>query len=335
MNGRIYDPTLGRFLQADPFIQAPKNSQSYNRYSYVLNNPLSYTDPSGYFHKKIGKFFKKWWKPIVAIVAAAVTYGAASGWAAGWGLTASTVQVSGTIYGSAFTLSTTSLSVGGYMAAGAIAGAVGGAVGGALVTGSLKGALRGAFTGAIAGAAGGFANAGAVTGWGDAAQRVAVSALGGCGVGKASGGSCSKGAKMAAMTQALTMTAEAIYKYGSQRISKRTGKPYNNTGKVHIELEGISDTGKQVDIVNTDYWGMSDQAGVMKDLGRKWYVDAFAEFHDGLHDTFTSVLGKGDVITNNPVGLVATMPHSYGLTLLAASRPYNYAYTSFELMNDE
>lgn len=43
MGGRIYDPTLGRFLQADPHIQAPKNSQNYNRYSYVLNNPLSYT----------------------------------------------------------------------------------------------------------------------------------------------------------------------------------------------------------------------------------------------------------------------------------------------------
>lgn len=56
MNGRIYDPTLGRFLQADPFIQAPLNSQNYNRYSYVLNNPLSYTDPSGYnFVKKFGR----------------------------------------------------------------------------------------------------------------------------------------------------------------------------------------------------------------------------------------------------------------------------------------
>ncbi|WP_125781906.1 toxin TcdB middle/N-terminal domain-containing protein [Pseudoalteromonas rubra] len=58
MNGRIYDPTLGRFLQADPHIQAPQNSQSYNRYSYVLNNPLSYTDPSGYFFnplKKLGR----------------------------------------------------------------------------------------------------------------------------------------------------------------------------------------------------------------------------------------------------------------------------------------
>ena len=53
MKGRIYDPTLGRFLQADPFVQAPKNSQNYNRYSYVLNNPMSYTDPSGYFFKAI------------------------------------------------------------------------------------------------------------------------------------------------------------------------------------------------------------------------------------------------------------------------------------------
>jgi hypothetical protein len=48
MNGRIYDPTLGRFLQADPLIQAPTNSQSYNRYAYVFNNLLKYTDPSGY-----------------------------------------------------------------------------------------------------------------------------------------------------------------------------------------------------------------------------------------------------------------------------------------------
>ncbi|WP_086930553.1 RHS repeat-associated core domain-containing protein [Agarilytica rhodophyticola] len=49
MNGRIYDPRLGRFMQADPFVQAASNTQSYNRYSYVFNNPLNATDPSGYF----------------------------------------------------------------------------------------------------------------------------------------------------------------------------------------------------------------------------------------------------------------------------------------------
>ena len=49
MNGRIYDPALGRFLRADPFVQFPANLQSHNRYSYALNNPLAYTDPSGHF----------------------------------------------------------------------------------------------------------------------------------------------------------------------------------------------------------------------------------------------------------------------------------------------
>jgi hypothetical protein len=48
MGCRIYDPTIGRFAQADPIVQAPENGQSLNRYSYVYNNPLSYTDPFGY-----------------------------------------------------------------------------------------------------------------------------------------------------------------------------------------------------------------------------------------------------------------------------------------------
>jgi RHS repeat-associated protein len=56
MGGRVYDPLLGRFLSADPFIQAPYFSQSYNRYAYVLNNPLVLVDPSGYFFGGIGDF---------------------------------------------------------------------------------------------------------------------------------------------------------------------------------------------------------------------------------------------------------------------------------------
>lgn len=49
MNGRLYDPFLGRFCAADPYVQSPKNTQNYNRYTYVLNNPLSLVDPSGHF----------------------------------------------------------------------------------------------------------------------------------------------------------------------------------------------------------------------------------------------------------------------------------------------
>ncbi|MDX3775554.1 RHS repeat-associated core domain-containing protein [Chromatiaceae bacterium AAb-1] len=48
MNGRAYDYNLGRFLSVDPFIQSPGNSQSLNPYSYIMNNPLAGTDPTGY-----------------------------------------------------------------------------------------------------------------------------------------------------------------------------------------------------------------------------------------------------------------------------------------------
>ena len=120
MNGRIYDAKLGRFLQADPVVQAPKNSQNLNRYSYVLNNPLSYTDPSGYFS------FKSFARLVVAAVATYYTFGWASGLA--WASTAA---------GNA-----------------AIAGAISGAVGGGILTGTVKGAFYGALSGAALGAIG-------------------------------------------------------------------------------------------------------------------------------------------------------------------------------------
>ncbi|NCA86836.1 MAG: RHS repeat-associated core domain-containing protein, partial [Clostridia bacterium] len=47
MNGRMYDPLLGRMLSPDNYVQAPDNSQNFNRYSYAMNNPLVYTDPDG------------------------------------------------------------------------------------------------------------------------------------------------------------------------------------------------------------------------------------------------------------------------------------------------
>ncbi len=118
MNGRIYDPTLGRFLQADPHIQAPENSQNYNRYSYVLNNPLSYTDPSGFFFKKLWKKVKQYASVIVGAALVYFTGGAASWFVSSW-------------YGAA--------------AAGAISGAVGAAANGGNI---FTGALRGAFTAA-------------------------------------------------------------------------------------------------------------------------------------------------------------------------------------------
>jgi RHS repeat-associated protein len=48
MNGRVYDPVLGRFLSPDPVFEDIGDYQSMNRYSYVRNNPLNFTDPSGF-----------------------------------------------------------------------------------------------------------------------------------------------------------------------------------------------------------------------------------------------------------------------------------------------
>ncbi len=65
MNGRLYDPVLHRFLQPDNYVQDPFNTQNFNRYGYVLNNPLIYTDPSGEFI----------WAPIIiGAIIGAVSY---------------------------------------------------------------------------------------------------------------------------------------------------------------------------------------------------------------------------------------------------------------------
>ena len=53
MNGRVYDPLIGRFLSPDMYVQLPGFSQSFNRYSYCLNNPLKYNDPDGEFWETI------------------------------------------------------------------------------------------------------------------------------------------------------------------------------------------------------------------------------------------------------------------------------------------
>jgi RHS repeat-associated protein len=89
MGGRIYDAALGRVLQADPFVQEPTSSQSFNRYTYVFNNPLSYTDPSGYltamefFGAMVGVALAFVLGPLVANIWHAMLVGFASGFVSG------------------------------------------------------------------------------------------------------------------------------------------------------------------------------------------------------------------------------------------------------------
>jgi RHS repeat-associated protein len=56
MNGRIYDPVIAKMISPDPTIPFPDNLQAFNRYSYVMNRPLSLTDPSGFTPKSFSNF---------------------------------------------------------------------------------------------------------------------------------------------------------------------------------------------------------------------------------------------------------------------------------------
>ena len=124
MNGRLYDPVIARFFSPDNYVQSPGFTQSYNRYSYCLNNPLQYVDPSG--------------ESIIAL-----------GFAIGALANVFFQMITGNINsGSDFLFSAF---------IGGIAGAVSGAVGSAAAASAgVGGFLGGAASGAASGAAGGF-----------------------------------------------------------------------------------------------------------------------------------------------------------------------------------
>jgi RHS repeat-associated protein len=164
MNGRIFDPLIGRFMQADPMIQDPGNLQDYDRYGYCYNNPMTCTDPSGnlslFGHKILpGLFNNRNLRIAVIVVAAYFTggyaldaYAAAAGTAATSGYAAAAVAAEAwavegaAVYGSAY--SAAAASVTGGMVGGAAGGFAGSYVGSG---GDFKAGLRGALTGALSG----------------------------------------------------------------------------------------------------------------------------------------------------------------------------------------
>lgn len=153
MNGRLYDPLVGRFLNVDPYVQIPDFSQNLNRYSYGLNNPLKFTDPNGEF-----------------VILAAAIIGGVVNWAT---------------HGAKFNLKGL-----GYFAVGAAAGATGAWAGGA-VAGAMKvgGFMAGFLSGSAGGAAGGFVG-GSGNAWmgGASFANGMKSGLVGAGIGALSGG---------------------------------------------------------------------------------------------------------------------------------------------------
>ena len=187
MNGRIYDPLLGVFMQPDPLIQDQFNLQNFNRYGYCYNNPMTCTDPSGMdFWSDIkddivGDWKGLWHNPsfrMVASIAAAYFLGP----------------------GENCILS--SLVSNGYAQA-AIAGFVSGTISAGNVKGGLQGALTSmAFYGIGQNVNGYMDKAGNITNWGKFAEAVALHGVVGCVSSVAAGNKCGPGFLSAAFSQA-------------------------------------------------------------------------------------------------------------------------------------
>ena len=257
MNGRVYDPELGRFLSADPFVQDITNLQSLNRYAYVLNNPLSYTDPSGFFFKRIfraiGKFFSKVFRAVgrafqavgrvvkkvlqnpivraaVQIVGCALTAAATAGAGCAAIAGALTAAAGGSVVDAIKATAFAFVQIGVWDAVGVLLDgasalvktAVHGVVSGALDVAQGGNFVQGFVAGAI-GKAGGLLGRGA---FGDATGnrgvflRTAVAAGAGCAAASATGGKCANGALTAGMAHLFNQeTRRATLGTGSASIA--------------------------------------------------------------------------------------------------------------------
>lgn len=123
MGARLYDPVLARFVQADSIVPDAADLQQLNRYTYVSNNPLAYTDPTGHWGAQQQGYLR---------VAGAIV------------ITVATVGTAGPVVGQ---MTWTQMGI--YMA--------GGFASGALTSGNLRGAVTGSFTSlALAGVNGKF-----------------------------------------------------------------------------------------------------------------------------------------------------------------------------------
>ena len=170
---RYYNPDIMRFVQADSIVPDPFSSQDFNRYSYVVNNPVNYTDPTGHwsvFGGRSGKETKETMITVGIIAAEIALIAAAAGSATPWVIAAHNVAV-GALIGSGVGATT------GYMAngkegmmngaiVGGIAGGISGGIGGEITanTGAfweqffkegIKGGIRGTGPGVASGYKGG------------------------------------------------------------------------------------------------------------------------------------------------------------------------------------
>lgn len=235
MNGRIYDAELGRFLQADPLIQAPDNAQSWNAYTYVFNNPLRYTDPTG----MLGQEERGWLATAIFIVGMIVAPQFTGPYAAAYaaGYAAAVGFVSGAVATKSWQ--------------GAIMGAFTAAIGQGLSgAGGFEGWIVKTFSGGVMGSLQGgnfghaFVSAGLTAGFAplvgrisNDAARIAVNALVGGTISEATGGKFANGAITGAIQAAM---AGGTRREGAALEGEGSSAPLSRKEAIATMKKGIS-----------------------------------------------------------------------------------------------
>jgi RHS repeat-associated protein len=342
MNGRVYDPKLGRFMSADPVWNGNlAEPQSLNPYSYVGNNPLSATDPTGlwslkktlkravrhvgsavkhaarrvgYAHRRGLRSFgsvhrrvasrinsNRYGRAITAAVVAYYTAGAAS---AAYTTAATNAAVaSGGYYGAL------AASSGIATQAAVVGGVAGGAVGGAVATRSVEGAAWGAVTG------GAFAGVDVAFSGVYSPGRVLADATVGGASASAQGGDFWQGAGLSATTASAELAYRRIVGYGTDWGPGGPAKDKEALTRPYQGRNNIGTAGR----VDTECLFCWSEGGVpSRALNQVYGSNAVSGMHDvfqiGL-DEAGAKLGVGSLLRNTLN--VPGMPVAAGLTYAA------------------
>uniref|UniRef100_UPI003877D317 RHS repeat domain-containing protein n=4 Tax=Tenacibaculum maritimum TaxID=107401 RepID=UPI003877D317 len=323
MNGRMYDAKLGRFLSPDNFIQEPFSTQSFNRFGYVWNNPLKFTDPSG----------EIFWSVVIGAVIGAYVGGVQANGSYNpfeWKGNASTLLgvLGGAIIGgisggvgayAAAKLAPLITTAGGFLG-GAVSGFIGGAVGGT---------IYGGFMSQLPGGDGDF--------WGGAAKGFIMGAVGGTILGGVIGGIRSvfhgkgfwTGKDLASKATAKTISSlktESVHdvapknnlsnqKLDLKTISSKKGVLLNSEGNLHEVNLGSRKQSVFLEKINPKI--KSSHIFVNKEK----YIQSLNRFQKHLNpSTLTSkvrALRLYHSISSNPSNLIGT--NQYGIQIYQQS----------------
>lgn len=331
MNGRIYDPRLGRFMQADTFVDGVTNTQGFNRYSYTHNNPLNATDPTGHFVFTLGAMALAAGGVIEGAIAISIAMGVAgfadalvAGASFGDALKAGVISgVSAYAFSGVGGSETWGYSFGdgfGQLAKNALANGV---VGG--ITSILSGGKFG--HGFVAAGFSAFAKPGIRKAFGISAKmlpaRVITRAVIGGTISKATGGKFSNGAVTAAFSQLFNEEATLSRERQSQSnwienlkrsletstdklIDILKGGTYQVGAGANASLLYGGDASGGV-IFNSGFGDQEFDLGLYFAAGEQYGVDASAYFEGGVCETCDAFSMRGEAIyfgmSGGPVGI--------------------------------